>query len=132
MIIAISYAILLTVYTGAQMVSERIAFGLPRTVDLGEEVVVITGGASGLGQLIAQIYGMRGVSVAVLDVKEVAEIEGWEELSGVEYYKCDVGDRKEVEKTARMIEKDVCDLLLCSELEIYLDRCAFHLVILSR
>ncbi|KAJ9191612.1 hypothetical protein DTO166G4_1068 [Paecilomyces variotii] len=107
MIIAISYAILLTVYTGAQMVSERIAFGLPRTVDLGEEVVVITGGASGLGQLIAQIYGMRGVSVAVLDVKEVAEIEGWEELSGVEYYKCDVGDRKEVEKTARMIEKDL-------------------------
>lgn len=109
MITAITHATFLTLYTIGKIMSQRMAFGSPRKVDLGEEVVVITGGASGLGLLIAQIYGMRGVSVAVLDVKEAADLEGWQELSGVEYYKCDVGDRKEVEKTAKMIEKDVCD-----------------------
>jgi NAD(P)-dependent dehydrogenase (short-subunit alcohol dehydrogenase family) len=68
---------------------------------------VITGGGSGLGQVIAQIYGMRGASVAVLDIKEVSEVEGWDELSGVEYYKCDVGDRKALELTGKKIENDV-------------------------
>lgn len=94
------------------MLNQRIAYGAPRTVELGDEVVVITGGASGLGLLIAQIYGLRGVSVAVLDVKDVAEVEGWEESSGVEYYQCDIGDRREVESTKRRIEKDVCVLFL--------------------
>ena len=69
---------------------------------------MITGGASGLGLLIARIYGLRGVSVAVLDVKELSEVIGWEECSGVEYYQCDIGNRKELVATARRIEKDVC------------------------
>lgn len=68
----------------------------------------MTGGASGLGLLIARIYGLRGVAVAVLDVKDVAELEGWEEGSGVEYYQCDIGSRKEVEVAMRRIKKDVC------------------------
>ncbi|KAL2008112.1 hypothetical protein VTN00DRAFT_8094 [Thermoascus crustaceus] len=106
-IIATAYATLLTLYYAAGIVNQRIAYGLPRQVDLGEEVVVITGGASGLGLLIAQIYGMRGFNVALLDIKEVGEIEGWDELSGVEYYRCDVGNQKEVEATARRIEKDL-------------------------
>jgi len=75
---------------------------------------VVTGGASGLGLLIAEIYGMRGVSVAVLDVKEIGDGEGrgadstgWSEMRGVEYYRCDVGDRAQVEEAARRIEADV-------------------------
>jgi len=99
--------------------NERIAYGMPREVDLSREVIVVTGGGSGLGQLIAQIYGMRGVSVAVLDVKEVGEVEGWDKLSGVEYYQCDVGDRKAVELTAKRIENDVggyCRVLFLSTL----------------
>lgn len=107
-IFATGYAVFLTLLAMAKTVNRRIAYGLPRTVDLSEEVVVITGGASGLGLLIARVYGLRGVSVAVLDVKEVADVEGWDESSGVEYYQCDIGNRKEVEGTARRIEKDVC------------------------
>lgn len=107
-ILATGYAILLTLLAVAKAVNQRIAYGLPRTVNLSEEVVVITGGASGLGLLIARVYGLRGVSVAVLDVKEVAEVDEWDEISGVEYYQCDIGNRKEVERTARRIEKDVC------------------------
>jgi hypothetical protein len=106
-IIAVSYAVLLTLFTGAKMLNHRIAYGPPREVDLPHEVIVVTGGGSGLGQLIAQVYGMRGASVAVLDIKEVGEVEGWDELSGVEYYQCDVADRKALEMTARRIEDDV-------------------------
>jgi len=68
-----------------------------------EEVVVITGGASGLGLLIAEVYGMRGVTVAVLDVREP---EGGE-ARNVEFYKCDVGDRKQIEAVAKDIERDL-------------------------
>lgn len=77
-------------------------------MDLNEEVVVVTGGASGLGLLIARIYGLRGVSVAVLDVKEVAEIEGWsDEVAGVEYYRCDIGSRREVEWALGRVKKEL-------------------------
>ncbi|RMJ24746.1 short-chain dehydrogenase reductase [Aspergillus sp. HF37] len=108
-ILATSYAVLLSIIALARMVNQRVAYGTPRTVDLGEEVVVVTGGASGLGLLIARIYGLRGVRVAVLDVREVAEVqEGWwEECAGVEYYQCDIGDRSAVEATARKIEKEL-------------------------
>ncbi|KAL1986218.1 hypothetical protein VTN96DRAFT_6733 [Rasamsonia emersonii] len=106
-IIAVGYATLLTLFTAARVLNHRLAYGTPREVDLSNEVIVVTGGGSGLGQLIAQIYGMRGASVAVLDIKEVGEVEGWDELSGVEYYQCDVSDRRALELTARRIEDDL-------------------------
>lgn len=64
---------------------------------------MITGGASGLGLLIAEVYGMRGASVAVLDVKELESGES----RGVYVYKCDVGDQKQIAKAAIEIERDV-------------------------
>ncbi|OXV08313.1 hypothetical protein Egran_03926 [Elaphomyces granulatus] len=106
-IIATGYAVFLTLLAAARLFNDRFAYGIPREVDLEEEVIVVTGGASGLGQLIAQIYGMRGATVAVLDIKEVADLDGWDELSNVEYYKCDVGNRHEVEAIARRIEDDL-------------------------
>lgn len=107
-ILATAYAALLTLFAIARAVNHRVAHGLPRPVDLSEEVVVVTGGASGLGLLVARIYGLRGVAVAVLDVRDVAEVEGWEEGSGVEYYQCDIGSRREVEVAMGRIKKDVC------------------------
>jgi NAD(P)-dependent dehydrogenase (short-subunit alcohol dehydrogenase family) len=72
-------------------------------VDLSEEVIVITGGASGLGLLIAEVYGMRGATVAVLDVKELESGEA----RGVSAYKCDVGDKEQLARVAVEIERDV-------------------------
>lgn len=102
--LALTYAILLTILSILSVINKRIAHGLPREVDLSEEVIVITGGASGLGLLLAEVYGMRGASVAVLDVREMEA----KEATGVEFYKCDVGDRGQVERVAREIEEDVC------------------------
>jgi hypothetical protein len=107
-LVAAGYATFLTIIDVAFMISDRIAFGALREVDLSEEVIVITGGASGLGRLIAQIYGLRGVSVAVLDIAAEEDVKGWEEVSGVEYYQCNVGIREEVERARERILKDVC------------------------
>lgn len=107
-VLATAYAVLLTALAVARVINRRVAYGLPRPVDPSDEVVVVTGGASGLGLLIARIYGLRGASVAVLDVKDAQELEGsWEEMSGVDYYRCDIGDRGEVERTAKRIEAEV-------------------------
>ncbi|KAI9846654.1 MAG: hypothetical protein M1837_003709 [Sclerophora amabilis] len=102
--VTIFYAICISLFSLLSLVNQRIANGKPREVDLTKEVIVITGGASGLGLLIAEVYGMRGASVAVLDVKDM-DSEG--EVRGVEYYNCDVGNRLEVEKAAKEIENDL-------------------------
>lgn len=73
----------------------------------GEEVVVVTGGGRGLGECVAEIYGIKGTSVAVLDL-EVEKGQG--EREGVRMYKCDVGNRAEVE---RVWARVVADVRLC-------------------
>lgn len=101
--VVIAYATFITMCWTASAVNKRIAFGIPREVDMSEEVIVITGGSSGLGLLIAEVYGMRGASVAVLDVKEMENGEA----RGVSFYKCDVSDRQQVAEAARQIEEEV-------------------------
>ncbi|EEU44183.1 uncharacterized protein NECHADRAFT_30441 [Fusarium vanettenii 77-13-4] len=103
MIASIAWATFITLCWMASIINQRIAHGIPREVDLSEEVIVITGGASGLGLLVAEVYGMRGATVAVLDVNEMENTEA----RGVTYYKCDVGDKEQVAKVSLEIEKDL-------------------------
>jgi hypothetical protein len=103
MVAAIAWATIVTLFWMANVINQRIAHGIPRDVDLSEEVIVITGGASGLGLLIAEVYGMRGATVAVLDVNGMENTEA----RGITYYKCDVGNKEQVAKVALEIEKDV-------------------------
>jgi hypothetical protein len=105
MVGAIAWASFITLCWVAGVVNQRIAHGLPREVDLSEEVIVITGGAGGLGMLVAEVYGLRGATVAVLDVNEMDNGEA----RGVTYYKCDVSDKTQVAKVATEIEKEVSD-----------------------
>lgn len=99
------YASMITLLWIFSMFNKRLAYGPPREVDWDDEVVVITGGAGGLGKILAEIYGMRGASVAILDVVE--PVKSGEGLAGVQTYQCDVGDPKAVEKAKAQIEKDV-------------------------
>lgn len=105
--ISIWYATFITVCFTFWHVNRRMAFGLPRNVNLEDEVIVITGGASGLGLLIAEVYGMRGASVAVLDVKEMENGEA----RGVTCYKCDVTDKEQLARVERQIEEEVSLIL---------------------
>lgn len=93
--------------------NRRIAHGRPRIVDPEREVVLVTGGASGLGLLIAQMYGMKGGSVAVLDIKDMAQEECEEAFGvGVRYYRGDVGDRAVLQSVKEQVETEVCSLFL--------------------
>ncbi|GAB1313139.1 hypothetical protein MFIFM68171_03349 [Madurella fahalii] len=103
MLVSIAWASFITLCWVVGAINNRLAFGLPREVDLSEEVIVITGGASGLGLLIAEVYGMRGATVAVLDVEEMENGEA----RGVTYYKCDVTDKEQVARVAAEIERDL-------------------------
>jgi hypothetical protein len=107
---AVAYAVFLSALFVAQTINHRVAHGLPRTVDSDQEVVLITGGASGLGLLIAQSYAMKGGAVAVLDIREFGGIDEQESIlgEGVCYYRCDVGVRREVEDVKKRVEKEVC------------------------
>lgn len=101
---SIGYASALTLLYFLEVLNKLVAYTKPRIVDLSEEVIVITGGASGLGLLIAEVYGMRGATVAVLDVKQLESGEA----RGVTSYLCDVSDKAQVAKVASQIEKEVC------------------------
>ncbi|KAK2629866.1 hypothetical protein QTJ16_000686 [Diplocarpon rosae] len=101
--LSIGYAGLLTALFFLGSLNKQIAYSKPRKVDLSEEVIVITGGASGLGLLVAEVYGMRGATVAVLDVKDLEAGEA----RGVSVYKCDVGDKDQVAKVVVEIERDL-------------------------
>lgn len=103
--IAIAWAMLMCTIGIFNIISDRIAYGAPREVDLSDEVIVITGGVDGLGGLLAETYGMRNANVAVLDMKKVDDEEA--EEKGVLYYQCDVGDAKQVEAAVAEIVEDV-------------------------
>jgi hypothetical protein len=103
---SVGYAIAISAFWLLAALNRRMAYGKPRTVNLENEVIVVTGGASGLGLLIAEVYGLRGASVAVLDV-EASDADGDLQSRGVAYYQCDVGDRAQVERVAQQIEEDV-------------------------
>lgn len=105
------YASIVTLVSLLQKLDQRFAYGAPRTVNWDTEVVVVTGGASGLGKILVETWAMRGVSVAVLDVRLPSneEIEGNEALDtdNVQWYRCDVASAQDVERAREMIERDV-------------------------
>jgi hypothetical protein len=103
-----TYASIVNVIFLLGVLSEKYAYGAPREVDLEEEVVVVVGGKGGLGGCIAEVYGMKGVRTVVLDVAVSKDEEGKdEEGGGVRYYRCDVGDRQQVEEVWARVKTNV-------------------------
>ncbi|KAH8197809.1 hypothetical protein TruAng_008007 [Truncatella angustata] len=99
----IGWAVLVTFLWLLNKFSHKLAYDMHREVDLSEEVIVITGGASGLGLLIAEVYGMRGATVAVLDKAELESTD----VRGITYYKCDVTDKNQIAQVRKDIERDL-------------------------
>jgi hypothetical protein len=77
-----------------------------------DDVVVVTGGSSGLGQIIAEMFALKGISVAVLDIKK-PQMEG---NYALQYYECDVSDHKVVQRVAAQITEDVFPVLSLSNM----------------
>ncbi|CAL1701243.1 unnamed protein product [Somion occarium] len=74
----------------------------PGPFDWGEQIVVITGGSSGIGELIANTLAVRNVTVVVLDVNPIVT-----ENYNITYYKCDVSQWEEVEAISKQIVEEL-------------------------
>ncbi|KAL9108302.1 MAG: hypothetical protein Q9227_006900 [Pyrenula ochraceoflavens] len=103
-IITTGWAILVSLYAILSSINHKVAYGPPREPDWEEEVVVISGGGRGLGRLLAEVYRLRGVSVAILDILPEPTNE---DIEGINWYTCDVGDPAEVERAVQRIQEDL-------------------------
>ena len=106
-ILTSAFAVFVSVYHVFYRIDQWLAYGSARKMDWMHEAVVITGGRGGLGGVLAEILGMRGVSVAVLDIS-VTEEERKAEEGRVRYYKCDVGSTEGLERVWGRVVTDVC------------------------
>jgi hypothetical protein len=117
-IISAWYTILYT----ATALNTRLGNGAARPLIWRDQIAVITGGAGGLGWLMAKILELKGVTVVVWDIKapeEWIENEADEE-GGVKWYKVDVGNAEEVEKAYKKVVEDVrSPIFLLSYLTIF-------------
>ncbi|KAG9060951.1 RNA polymerase II subunit A C-terminal domain phosphatase [Linnemannia hyalina] len=80
-------------------------------VDWEDEVVLITGGASGIGYLLAEMLAIRHITVVVLDVHPVKTARKLSlpvlRLLDIESYICDVSDPEDIARVANEIREDV-------------------------
>ncbi|KAG4432036.1 hypothetical protein IFR05_012475 [Cadophora sp. M221] len=66
-----------------------------------QEVVLITGGSSGIGELMAQDFAKRGVKVVVMDLRPPKNPFP----SGIHFYQCDVTSSSDISAAAAEIRK---------------------------
>ncbi|POS83464.1 hypothetical protein EPUL_004097 [Erysiphe pulchra] len=67
-----------------------------------DELVLISGGSSGIGLLMAKDFARRGVKVIILDLREPKDLIP----TNVHFYKCDITSTNEIAETATSIRKD--------------------------
>ncbi|PFH51298.1 hypothetical protein AMATHDRAFT_75026 [Amanita thiersii Skay4041] len=77
-------------------------FSRPEKLDWCEQTVLITGGASGVGKLLAHTLAARNVTVVVLDVNPIDT-----DNHDITFYKCDVSNWESVKKAAEKVVSEV-------------------------
>ncbi|KAI6130321.1 retinal short-chain dehydrogenase/reductase [Pisolithus croceorrhizus] len=75
---------------------------LRRPLDWSEQIVLITGGSSGVGELLANTLAFRNVTVVVLDIKPIVT-----DNSNITFYQCDVSKWDEVKAVAKKVIEEV-------------------------
>lgn len=120
-IAAVFVACFLTALYALGWSNVRLGYGKRRKVDWENEVAVVTGGAGGLGWMIAQILAKKGAAVAVWDVKKPQEwSEEDQEDGGIRWYKCDIGNVDEVQKTRDLVQEHVRSRLSLVSISFFL------------
>jgi 3-oxoacyl-[acyl-carrier protein] reductase len=78
--------------------------------DFDQQVVLISGGAMGIGRATAQLFAERGAQIAFFDIREAEGRNFIEELQGkgtkASFYPCDVTRRTDVERGVQGALKD--------------------------
>ncbi|KUJ18682.1 NAD(P)-binding protein [Mollisia scopiformis] len=75
------------------------------TYDWDKEIVLITGGAGGIGGHVVKLLAEKGIKVVVLDVIPMT----FETSSNVYYYNCDITSPSTISSVAAEVRKDVGD-----------------------
>ena len=73
------------------------------------DIVLITGGCSGLGKELVSVFRKKNAKIVVFDI-DISNPSNKFNDDKVFYYKCDVSDRKQVLKNAAQVKKDVGDI----------------------
>ena len=102
------YTALLAVVEVCIWANHRITYGPHRKVDWENEVIVITGGGTGLGRVLSQMFLRKGAKVAVLDVRQpdeeaTEEMERWD----LQWEVVDVSSKEQVEGAIRKVVDQV-------------------------
>ncbi|BAE66076.1 unnamed protein product [Aspergillus oryzae RIB40] len=84
---------------GAWLDRRSINNGLKDHYDWNREVVVLTGGSGGIGRRVAQLFGDRGIKVAILDIAAPEDSLP----SSVRYYECDITSPENIAEVASKI-----------------------------
>ncbi|EQL01259.1 hypothetical protein G6O67_007083 [Ophiocordyceps sinensis] len=82
------------------------ALGHRRATDVWDwtrEIVVVTGGSSGIGELIVRRLAQRGIKVVIIDINPPQDAL----LPGVRFYEADVSSPDAVGRAAERIRQDV-------------------------
>jgi len=101
------YCVAVSLFWGIQWLSTlyrnqgSLLYG-PGRFDWGDQIVLITGGASGIGELLANTLAVRNVNVVVLDVNPI-ETDNY----NIAYYKCDVSKWDEVEAVSKKVIEEI-------------------------
>ena len=74
---------------------------------LDVKVAMVTGGASGMGQLTALRLAQRGVKVAIVDMNDEGLQATAAQSDNIHPYKCDVADLKQVRELVERVEGEL-------------------------
>ena len=72
-------------------------------MNLNHKVVVVTGGASGLGAACVRMVAAAGGRSAILDLNETAAMALCDEVGSAEFYRADVSDAAAVERAVHTL-----------------------------
>lgn len=100
-------AVWYTLLYSASALNTRLGHGKAKKVVWGQQIAVVTGGAGGLGWLVAKLLELKGAEVVVWDIKAPEEWNEDDEDEGIKWYKVDVGNAEEVDGAYKKVQNDV-------------------------